>query len=164
MFVPAPHPADLPVTEAGAERHHGPQRRNLVSSCMYFCGHHMTHFVGLPQSSPRPSDLSRKTVMECEIGGSDRRVATCFPRDKSAYAVAHAQNTFPANTARLKTGFRPGHSGACEAACINSPALRTVHAGESPVKQARRVTYTRRSSTRGNGIPIWTFSVWNWWP
>ena len=25
VFVPAPHPADLPITEAGAERHRGPQ-------------------------------------------------------------------------------------------------------------------------------------------
>jgi hypothetical protein len=60
MFVPAPTQQTCQSSKREPSVTAVHKRRNLVSSCMYFYRHPMTHFGGLPQSSPRSSDLSRK--------------------------------------------------------------------------------------------------------
>jgi len=70
------------------------RRRNLVSNCMCFCGHHMT-----------PSFACHSQVAWRTDRGA---FPTCVPRHKSAYAVAHAQNTFPANSPRAEDWLPAG--------------------------------------------------------
>jgi len=110
------------------------KRRNLVSNCMCLYGHPITPFVCLPQSNPLPSSL-----LENRDRGWNRRT----PRGawRLAFArinqpmLSHMPRTRSQRTPRaLKTGFRPGHSGACEARLYQFTGVATGE-GESPVKR-----------------------------
>jgi hypothetical protein len=76
------------------------KRRNLVSNGMCSYGHHIGHsFAGHSQMA-LPSTGLREPRSALKSAHQARRVATCFAVDKSAYAVAHAQNTLPAIATR----------------------------------------------------------------
>jgi hypothetical protein len=56
-----------------------------------------------------------------------KRVAACDLHEAIAYMRKWHPGLDMRRTPRaLKTGFQPGHSGACEAACIYSLVLRTM--------------------------------------
>jgi len=96
------------------------RRRNLVSNCMCFCGHHMT-----------PSFACHSQVAWHTERGAFR---LAFLRINQPM-LSHMPRTRSRRIARaLKTGFRPGHSGACEARLYQFTGVAQGE-GEPPVKR-----------------------------
>lgn len=60
MFVPTPQPTDLPVTEAGAERHCGPEAKELGFILHVFLRSSHPSLVYPPQSSCFAAHLREK--------------------------------------------------------------------------------------------------------
>jgi len=84
------------------------RRRNLVSYCTCFYGHHIHHSFTRHSQVALPPTCVRSGGQGWNQWTKLGPVATCFRSDKSAYAVAHAQNTFPANTPRAEDWISAG--------------------------------------------------------
>jgi len=111
------------------------RRRNLVSNCICVCGHHMNHSVASHSQIVSSSNLLDKTEIQ---GWSPRTMRgallLAFFRINQPMLSHMPRTRFLRAPNARKTGFRPGHSGACEARLYRFTGVANGE-GEPPVKQ-----------------------------
>src|SRR5580700_2848122 len=94
MFVPAPTQQTCQSSKREPSVTAVHKRRNLVSSCMYFYSHSMTHSLAYHIQVLCPP-ICLENHDRCEIGGSDRRVATfVWPSCPAAGAMNLVPNPY----------------------------------------------------------------------